>query len=90
VEELAEEIRRQDAKRIEDHPKGRRTKERKLERLVGWGEPVDDTDSNNFCFDVVNRLGVGNRVGIVSTAWAIGNTEPDVGYGPDALDVSWG
>ena len=63
---MEDEVRRQEVKR-ETAPGGRKPKRRKLEKLVGWGEP--QTESDNFEISSVQRkniievglgLGVGN------------------------------
>ena len=35
-------------------------KRRKLEKLVGWGDPQDESNDGGFNFEVVTGLGVGN------------------------------
>ena len=58
LEEVESVRRRQESRRQGDASGGRKSKRRKLTKLVGWGEPQEDVPNNIFCFEVSNEPGV--------------------------------
>ena len=56
---MEDESRRQDSK-MKEIPGGRKPKRRKLEKLVGWGDPQDETNDGGLGFEVMSGLGFGN------------------------------
>jgi hypothetical protein len=57
---MEDEVRRQEVKR-KTAPGGRKPKRRKLEKLVGWGEPQAEPNNLENTSEIGLGLGVGNR-----------------------------